>query len=158
MALLLHKVLHITAKAYRVKCGFQQPTQQVSNSCGPGTTQSIGQNGAIVCIGNQTNTQGNQTQTTGSVTAQGGSVTVSQPPAITILMARAAGNVGVATSTTGQVLGIKELPKTGLPALAWTALALIPIGAKLRSSFKFKGDLENHPLLFWEERQFKKDF
>lgn len=55
----------------------------------------------------------------------------------------------------GQVLGSKELPKTGLPALAWVTAALIPIGLKMRGFSKVKGQLKDSPNYLWEERQYK---
>lgn len=63
------------------------------------------------------------------------------------------GNVGVGTS--GRVLGVKELPKTGLPALIWSALALIPTGFGLRKFRSLKKVLADNPNFIWEERQFK---
>lgn len=39
-------------------------------------------------------------------------------------------NVGI--GTTGQVLGVTQLPKTGLPAVLWLVSGLIPLGFKLR--------------------------
>ncbi|MDO8619442.1 MAG: hypothetical protein Q7R49_05905 [Candidatus Daviesbacteria bacterium] len=50
----------------------------------------------------------------------------------------------------------KELPKTGLPLLAWAAAAFIPMGAKIKRfnqglSEKLAGD----PNYLWEDRQFK---
>lgn len=58
-------------------------------------------------------------------------------------------------SSTGQVLGSQELPKTGLPALAWVTAALIPVGLKLSRFYKVKGQLTDSPNYLWEERQFK---
>jgi len=60
-------------------------------------------------------------------------------------------NVGVGTQT----VYAKELPKTGLPALAWTAMGLIPAGLRLRRFSKVKKDLENDPNFIFEEREFK---
>jgi len=63
------------------------------------------------------------------------------------------GNVGVGTS--GQVLGVTMLPKTGLPAIAWSALAFLPAGLGLRRFRKVKKDMEDDPQFIWEDRQFK---
>lgn len=61
-----------------------------------------------------------------------------------------AGNVGIGvTSTTPN-----ELPKTGLPFLFWTAIGLLPIGIRLTSFSKVKGDLEDSPNSIWEKRKF----
>lgn len=68
------------------------------------------------------------------------------------------GNVGVARVVTAQApsaAGVKELPKTGLPALAWAALAFIPAGFKIRSFSKIKEEAAAKPHFIWEDRQFK---
>lgn len=69
------------------------------------------------------------------------------------------GNVGIGTSVVYtqpvQYVSPQVLPKTGLPALAWSALAFIPTGFGLRRFSKVKKMLENHPSFIWEERQFK---
>lgn len=48
-----------------------------------------------------------------------------------------------------------QLPKTGLPAFTWAALAFIPAGFGLRRFRSLKRALENHPSFIWEDRQFK---
>ena len=60
--------------------------------------------------------------------------------------------MGVATS---QVAAAKELPKTGLPALAWVAAAFIPAGFKLKRLGKVKDMAGSDPNYLWEDRQFK---
>lgn len=52
---------------------------------------------------------------------------------------------------------IKQLPKTGLPALSYALLGLIPLGWKLRKfgSFNQKLTQDNHYL--WEEKRFKRE-
>lgn len=66
------------------------------------------------------------------------------------------GNVGVAATTVdGQVLAVKELPKTGLPALAWAALAFIPTGFGIKRLGRIKKENESDPDYLWEDRQFK---
>ncbi|MBI4033310.1 MAG: hypothetical protein HY377_02250 [Candidatus Blackburnbacteria bacterium] len=62
--------------------------------------------------------------------------------------------VGVTAART-EVLGVKELPKTGLPALAWAALAFIPAGFKIRGFSRIKQDAAGKPHFLWEDRQFK---
>ena len=68
------------------------------------------------------------------------------------------GNVGVggtAYTTYTQPIQYTTLPKTGLPALAWSALAFIPVGFRLRTFQKIKKALENHPSYIFENRKFK---
>lgn len=68
------------------------------------------------------------------------------------------GNVGVARVVTAQapaIAGVKELPKTGLPLLAWAALAFIPAGFKIRGFSKIKEEISGKPHFLYEERQFK---
>lgn len=64
------------------------------------------------------------------------------------------GNVGVAASTT-QIAAVKQLPSTGLPALAWAALAFIPAGFRIRRFSKVKEETSAKPHYLWEDRQFK---
>lgn len=73
-------------------------------------------------------------------------VTINNPPV--------SGNLGIGTS---YVAGVQytALPKTGLPALAWSALAFIPAGFKMRRFSKTKRDLEDHPSYIFESRKFK---
>ncbi len=49
----------------------------------------------------------------------------------------------------------KELPKTGLPELAWSALAFVPAGFGLRKFRGVKKTLTDDPNYIWENRQFK---
>lgn len=102
-----------------------------NNVCVRQSTACVPQGGDI--INNNTNTN-TQTQT----------VNVTQP---------GGGNVGIGGS--GQILGVTTLPKTGLPELAWSALALIPTGFTLRRFRKIKKVLENAPQFIWEDRKFK---
>lgn len=48
---------------------------------------------------------------------------------------------------------VTELPKTGLPLVAWGLAALLPMGFKLKSKKVFKNN--NLANSTWEERQFK---
>lgn len=49
----------------------------------------------------------------------------------------------------------KELPKTGLPALFWAAVAFLPVGAGMQRFKKgFKANWSN-PNYIWEKRQFE---
>ncbi len=50
---------------------------------------------------------------------------------------------------------VTSLPKTGLPEVAWSALALIPAGFSMRRFSKSKKDLQDHPSFIAEERKFK---
>lgn len=66
------------------------------------------------------------------------------------------GNVGIGiTATSSGQTTATELPKTGLPALAWIVLALVPIGLKMIKFSKVKGELEDSSNYAWEKRQFK---
>lgn len=48
---------------------------------------------------------------------------------------------------------LTELPKTGLPLLAWALAGLIPVGYKLRNKKVLKNNCLANNL--WEDRQFK---
>ncbi|MBI2018944.1 hypothetical protein HYS96_04565 [Candidatus Daviesbacteria bacterium] len=85
-------------------------------------------------------------------TVEGNVVTCTIPAPATF------GNVGVARVITAQapvVQGVKELPKTGLPLLAWAALAFVPAGLKIRGFSKVKMETAAKPHFLYEERQFK---
>lgn len=56
-----------------------------------------------------------------------------------------------------QVLGVKSLPKTGLPLVAWSALGLIPAGLKLRKFSKVSKDLADNPSYIWKKRSIDKE-
>ncbi len=79
-------------------------------------------------------------------------ITVNTPAAVAAPATFA--NVGVGTSVAG-VQYVSALPKTGLPAIAWSALAFIPAGFRMRRFSKVKKDLENHPSYIFEDRQYK---
>lgn len=86
----------------------------------------------------------------------GAATTVNVQREVVVREVFAGGNVGVAATTTGgQVLAVKELPKTGLPALAWAALAFIPTGFSIRRLGRIKKENESDPDYLWEDRQFK---
>lgn len=66
------------------------------------------------------------------------------------------GNVGIGvTATSSGQTAATELPKTGLPATFWIALALVPIGLKMVKFSKVKGELKDRSNYVWEERQWK---
>lgn len=68
------------------------------------------------------------------------------------------GSVGVgapAPAQSSQVLGVTTLPKTGLPELAWSALAFVPAGFGLRKFRGIKKTLADAPSYIWENRKFK---
>lgn len=95
--------------------------------------------------------------------AVGGSITNTNTNTITVnaqttreVIRETFGNVGVGTTvytTSPQVQGVTYLPKTGLPALAWTALAFIPTGFRMRRLGRVK--TVESPMYLWEDRQFK---
>ncbi len=62
----------------------------------------------------------------------------------------------VVTQVAGVSYQAKELPKTGLPVLAWAAMGLIPAGLKLRKLGKITEDAKDDPNYLWENRQFIK--
>lgn len=67
-------------------------------------------------------------------------------------------NAQAGTTPAVRVAGVydtKELPKTGLPLLAYAAAAFIPLGAKLKGFKKVTSSLISHPNYLWQERQFK---
>ena len=84
---------------------------------------------------------------------QGALLAAAQPTQV-IREVQSFGNVGVATSYP-QIAAVKQLPSTGLPALAWAAAAFIPAGFKIRRFSKVKEETANKPHFLWEDRQFK---
>src|SRR3990167_8134764 len=142
-------------------------TQTVSCPDGRSFTVEAGQNANanVLCqqqqqdqTQTQTNTQtNNQNQT---VTATGGSSSSSSSstsnPTINITTTNPATPQVLGTSTV-RVAGVKELPKTGLPLIAWIGAAFIPAGLKLGKSGKGKGERVNESANYiWENREFKK--
>lgn len=65
------------------------------------------------------------------------------------------GNVGVGTSATTYYANVKQLPNTGLPALAWAVAAFVPVGFRLKGLGSVKKDAAGNPSYLWEERQFR---
>lgn len=65
-----------------------------------------------------------------------------QPQAVTVVQAAGA--------------EVKELPKTGLPVLVWTAASLIPLGMRMRKFGHTVSANYHHPNYLWEERRFKR--
>ena len=150
-------------------------------NCPTGTIPSnTGQN-TVICVSNSStnnnnNTTGNNTNTnsTGpitntvsstnnvSATATGGAggssnVTINgvrQNPQ-TIRVVLASGNSGVGTSAGQVVTHVKQLPNTGLPTLAWSALAFVPAGLGMRRFNKIKEDFAKSASFLWDERKFK---
>lgn len=78
------------------------------------------------------------------------------------------GNVGIGTTVYVQPAQVQyqpvqyvaatQLPKTGLPAFTWSALAFLPAGLRMRRFSKIKKALENHPNYIFEDRQFKSGY
>lgn len=96
----------------------------------------------------QANTQ-TQTATTGSSSSSSSSssnVTVNNPTPQVVTVTQPA-VAGVSTT--------KELPKTGLPLLAWAAAAFLPAGFKLRKFSKSSEGFESANFI-WEEREYKR--
>lgn len=95
--------------------------------------------------GSTTQTTGSTTQTTGSVTQTANpsqnqtqnanpTITVNVPPqgaaqVRTVTLAQAVAQPRVVKAAAG---GVTELPKTGLPELAWAVVSFLPLGLKIR--------------------------
>lgn len=106
------------------------------------TTSSIG--GDITVINNNENSatggdSSSSSTSSSSSSAEGGSSTVN-----------------VTQTGGGQIAGVsvKRLPDTGVPLLAWSVLALLPLGFRMK---KFKGDTDSGetPNEIWKEKQVK---
>lgn len=157
----------------------QTPTQNTEQraQCPSGTTTVISNNNVITCINNSNQQQQSQTQNVTQhnnqvINIPGGIVARTeiireQPVAVQVARVDCpAGTVKkvvdreVVCEVTGRavatVAGAKELPKTGLPALAWAAGAFVPLGMKLRRFSKLSGHLTSTPNYIWEDREFKK--
>lgn len=53
-----------------------------------------------------------------------------------------------------QVPSVEQLPKTGLPLIAWSLAGLLPVGLRLR---KIGSNNEHSTLSIWQKRAFNKD-
>ncbi len=152
----------ISCSSAPANCAF---SGQVTSSCDPNVSLTCG---TLTCTqvppaGGTTNnnTNGgatnNNNNCTGSNSCSGGgaTVTVTNPTPQVVLAAAPAlvtvQNVGVGTS----VVSAPVLPKTGLPILAWSALAFIPAGFKMKGISRVKKALGDHPSFIWENRQFR---
>lgn len=129
------------------------PPQGALN-CPAGFQQEFRDN-VVVCVQN-TNNNNNQNQ---NVNYSNSSSSSSSNNTNNITF----GNIGMGTTVVPatviqpQVAGVSvtTLPKTGLPAIAWSALAFIPAGFRLRRFNKIKKDLQDDPQFMWEDRKFK---
>lgn len=65
--------------------------------------------------------------------------------------------VPVAPTQGGEVAGVKELPKTGLPLLAWALSGLLPIGAGLKRLGGKNQDKEETLYYLTQKREFQKE-
>jgi uncharacterized repeat protein (TIGR01451 family) len=54
-------------------------------------------------------------------------------------------------------LPVEELPKTGLPIVAWGLAGLLPIGLKLKKFGQNSKDNENNADYIWQKRQYQKE-
>lgn len=94
----------------------------------------------------QTQTQTATTGSSSSTSSSSSNVTVNNPtPQV----------VTVNQPVVAGVTTTKELPKTGLPLLAWTAALFLPAGFKLRNFNKFEKGFESANFI-WEDREYKK--
>lgn len=64
-------------------------------------------------------------------------------------------NVGI--GTTGQVLGVTQLPKTGLPGAAWVLAGLVPLGLKLKRFAANGNTEEGNADYIYQVRKFLKE-
>lgn len=52
---------------------------------------------------------------------------------------------------------VEQLPKTGLPLVAWSLVGLLPAGFGLRRFGRTNKDNEGKPLYTWQKREFEKE-
>lgn len=146
----------------------------IRTQCPNGTTAITSTNNVITCISNSNqnqNTVTNNNNSSAVINIPGGIVTRTeiireQPVAAQVAKVECpAGTVKkvvdreIVCEVTGRpfvsVAGAKELPKTGLPALAWAIGAFVPMGMKLRKFAKGASANTSNPLFIWEDRKFK---
>lgn len=139
------------------------PTRNITVQCPDGSSVNVsaGRDINFNTLCQQQQQQQTQIATGGNAVASGGSsssssqggsstVTITNPTPQVVFAT--SGNVGVATP---QVLGVTTLPKTGLPEIAWSALAFIPAGFGMRRFRSIKKTLADDPHYIWENRKFK---
>lgn len=56
-----------------------------------------------------------------------------------------------------QVPPVEQLPKTGLPLVAWSLVGFLPTGFGLRRFTRFNKSNIDSPLYTWQKREFKKE-
>lgn len=61
------------------------------------------------------------------------------------------------TPNTAKVLPVEELPKTGLPLVAWSLVGFIPAGFGLKRFSRTNKDNLDKPLYTWQKREFEKE-
>ena len=131
------------------QCGYNPGTV-----CTPSTTQQASCVGQQMCQFNITRNSDCTMTTSGATNCQN---SASCGYRTTTVVQQTFGNVGVGTSVSAPTYyyaGVKQLPNTGLPAIAWAAAAFIPAGFRLRKLGSVKKDLENNPNYLWENRQY----
>lgn len=101
-------------------------------------------NGVQVCVAASAQSQSRSDNTVGGSTAiaYGGSSNIT-------LGGTGSGGGAVRTA------GVKELPKTGLPLLAWAGAAFLPLGFGLKRFNRGVKETTETPNFMWEERKFK---
>jgi len=151
-----------------------QPAQPQAQLVCPAGTRLVVTSAGFVCMPPTVVPQGGNNNVNQNVNSNSNVITVNapQPAANTVRFADVAlcpegysktvnGNTVTCTAPTPRVVltaaGVetKELPKTGLPVLAWLAGAFLPIGAGMQR-FK-RGTRANwaNPHYIWEDKQFK---
>lgn len=123
------------------QCGFGSPVPPIGGSVTPAAPINI----------TNTNTS---SSTSSSSNTNNNNITVSAPAAAAPVTF---GSVGVGTSVPAPVYyaGVKQLPRTGLPLLAWAAAVFIPAGFRLRKLGSIKKELDADPNFIFEDRKFK---
>jgi len=143
----------------------QQNNEQTNEQTQEGTNLTTGD--TSVTTGSTSVTTGSTSVTTGNNSATGGTSSSTSNPSINITLARDEKKESDKVTTVTrvvtaqaqprvvQVAGVSaqqvtELPKTGVPALAWAAAAFLPLGFRLKrfgSQLKLNKSHDNHPHL-----------
>ena len=135
-------------------------------SCPSNTiSQGVNSQGTLICVSNANANANNNNNTSNSNSASnatggtaiayggaGGSsnVTITNQAVQREVRVVNSGNVGVGTKG-----GVTQLPKTGLPLMAWAAAGLVPAGLRMRKMSQLKKEAEGNANFIFEDRNFK---
>ncbi len=138
------------------------PSFNISNTNENTNTNNNNNTNNTTVTNNSVNQNSNSSSSTSSSNSTNTTnVSVSQPQGAqggVVAVPRVVSQPAVLAAVTQPQVQVKELPKTGLPLLAWAAGAFIPAGLGLkRFGKKLVEDMVDHPQFMWEERQFKRD-